>query len=49
MKNSWTELKSSDLKAIDGGGYIYDLYRIYVAEEGDFASGFARGFTRGFF
>lgn len=49
MKNKLTEIENSELMMINGGGWLYDLYRIIVEEKDDFVAGFKDGFNNGAF
>ncbi|MBO0340899.1 hypothetical protein [Flagellimonas profundi] len=43
------ELNSKELADINGGGWLYDTYRIVVEEAGDFVKGFKDGLENGLF
>lgn len=49
MKNKLIELNFDDKSKVNGGGFLYDVYRITVAEGRDFIKGFKEGLQRGIF
>jgi len=49
MKNNFIELEKNELININGGGIIYDIYRIIKEEGEDFAKGFKDGLNKGAF
>ncbi|WP_276391519.1 hypothetical protein [Eudoraea chungangensis] len=49
MKHNIIELNTEENLAVNGGGIIYDLYRIYMAEEPYIWQGFKKGLNKGFF
>lgn len=47
MKNKVVEIDNQEAVAINGGGWLYDLYRIVVEEKDDFVKGFNESFKNG--
>jgi len=43
------ELTVKELTDINGGGWLYDVYRIVLEESADFADGFKDGLENGLF
>ncbi len=48
MKNNVVEINKREAAAINGGGVLYDVYRIVVEEKDDFFNGLKAGFKNGF-
>ncbi len=48
MKNNVVEINKREAAAINGGGILYDAYRIFVEEKDDFFKGLKAGFKNGF-
>ena len=49
MDNNLNELTASEQQTLNGGGLLYDLYRIAVAEKDDFVKGFNNALKNGIF
>ncbi len=49
MKNRLIEIEDNELQLINGGGWLYDLYRIIIEEKDDFVAGFKDGYNNGAF
>ncbi len=49
MKNKIIEIDKKDAAKINGGGLLYDLYKIVVEEKDDFIKGFKEGLKKGIF
>ncbi len=49
MKYNLIEIDNNEAATINGGGWLYDLYRIIVEEKDDFLEGLNAGFNKGFF
>ncbi|MEO0570335.1 MAG: hypothetical protein AAF039_01435 [Bacteroidota bacterium] len=49
MDNNLNELTLGELQVLNGGGWLYDLYRIVVSERDDFVNGFNDGLKNGIF
>lgn len=49
MKNNLIEFDSKEAAIINGGGWLYDLYKIVVVEKDDFVKGFKEGLNKGIF
>ncbi|MGB5170851.1 hypothetical protein [Eudoraea sp.] len=49
MKLNIIELDKKEAAKINGGGWLYDMYKIYVAEEPYIWAGFKKGLNKGFF
>ncbi|UJH66960.1 hypothetical protein [Allomuricauda sp. SCSIO 65647] len=47
MENNMIELSSKEAVELNGGGWLYDLYRIVMAEANDFVGGFKDGLNNG--
>lgn len=43
------ELKDCETQQLNGGGWLYDLYRIVLAEKDDFLAGVEKGYKKGIF
>jgi hypothetical protein len=49
MKNNLIALHGKEATEINGGGGLYDLYKIIVEEADDFVEGFKYGLKNGIF
>ncbi|MCR9066831.1 MAG: hypothetical protein NXI00_22865 [Cytophagales bacterium] len=49
MNSELKELNVKELTDINGGGILYDIYRIIVEERDDFIKGFKDGMENGLF
>lgn len=47
--NDLVEISKTEALATNGGGWLYDLYRIVVEEKDDFVKGFNEGLNKGIF
>lgn len=43
------ELKKNETQEVNGGGWLYDIYRIIVEEKDDFVAGLHGGYNKGIF
>ncbi len=49
MKYNLTEIDKKSAAQINGGGWLYDLYKIVVEEKDSFVKGFKEGLEKGIF
>ena len=49
MNSKLIEIDSNESSTINGGGWLYDFYKIIVEEKDDFVSGLKEGLEKGIF
>ncbi|MEM8509689.1 MAG: hypothetical protein AAF717_17790 [Bacteroidota bacterium] len=49
MDNNLKKINLDEAMATNGGGWLYDLYRIVLEEKDDFIKGFKDGLNNGIF